>query len=768
MRSVLFSCSLFMVLSTVNAQIPVGQWRTHLSYSQGICVEPASNRIYCLTEGGLFCYNLSDNSMTKLDKTKGLSDVTVNSIKYISDKDVLVIGYDNGNLDLIKGNQIINVSDIKQKPIIGKKAINSITYINHQVYLGCGFGIVLLDVDNAEITDSYFIGTNASNVDIHSITLSSDSIYASSTEGIYKASLNANLANFQNWSKILNIHNYNKSFSHVVYFSGALFAAYSSGTWNSDVVYINKNGSWNVYDTLIKNVSNMDISKGKLLITDFSKAYIIADAESPMQSFWEQDVSPADAKLDDNSCLWIADKNLGLVWRGVSDWKCNSVKPNGPAHIDCMRLACAENEVWVTRGGLTSSLNNQWKNCELYRFTSENWLNYSYLNENVFGNICDVCTVKINPTNSKQIYFGSFGGGLIEFNNGTFSVINETNSPLQNIFPGQPYNRVTGLDFDKDGNLWVINSEVQNNLTVRKANGDWKSFSLTNAMGGTKITDELYCSSNGIKWIIFPKGGGFFAFSDNGTIDNTSDDKMQKLQVTSSDGEVISNDIYCIKEDKDGLLWFGTANGLVYYSNSEQVFDNTGFYAQRIKLPNGIPGQANYLFESVTITALAIDGANRKWVGTLSGGVFLMSSDCTKEIYHFTIDNSPLLSNSIYDISIEPNTGEVFIATDKGVCSYRGTATEGLDYNHNVEVFPNPVKETYSGPICIRGLVKNAHVKITDIAGSLVFETQAEGGQANWDGKNAQGKRVCTGIYLVFSTNDDGSETFVTKMLFIN
>ncbi len=764
-------CLLFCIIPTYVffAQIPVGQWRTHLPYAQGLYVEPAANRIYCLTLGGLFYLNSTDNSISKLDKTNGLSDVTITAIKYIPDKDVLVIGYDNGNIDLIKGNQIINISDIKQKNIIGKKSINTISYLNQQVYLGCGFGIVLLNIDNEEILDSYFIGANAANVDVYSITLSPDTIYASSTEGIYKASLHSNLSNFQNWSKVMNIPAFNKFFSHIVYFSNTLFAVYNSTTWDADVIYKNTNGTWLPYDTAIKNVSNMCVSEGKLIISDYSHAFV-SENDSLSNIYGGLYANTMDAKFDNQGNIWIADNNLGLVWHKINtpDWLYENAKPDGPAHLDCMRLACSGNNVWITRGGLTSSLNNQWNACEIYRFNNEKWNTYSYPNTTSLANVFDVCTVKINPKNNKQVYFGSYGSGVIEWNNGTFTVYNDTNSPLQNIIAGGPYVRVTGLDFDKDGNLWIVNSEVQNNLTLRKTNGDWKSFSLISAMGGTKITSDICCASNGIKWIIMSKGGGFMAFSDNGTPDNTADDKAKLLQVLDSDGQTISNDVFCIKEDKDGLLWVGTSNGLVYYDNTESVFDNNTFYAQRIKLPNGIPGQANYLFESESITAIAIDGANRKWVGTISGGVFLMSSDFNKQWYHFTIENSPLLSNNIYDISIDPESGEVFFATDKGVCSYRSTATEGLEFNHHVEVFPNPVKENYAGIICIRGLVSNAHVKITDIAGNLIFETTAEGGQANWNGKNTQGNRVHTGVYLVFATNDDGSEACVSKLLFIN
>ena len=190
------------------SQIPIGTWRTHLSYNCAIDVAPANDVVYCLTTGGLFAFNLNDNSIRKLDKVNGLSDVTIKCIKYIKEKKSLVIGYENGNIDVIKNNRIFNISDIKQKPIIGNKSINCIEYYNGKTYLGTGFGIVVIDIDKYEVKETYIIGANATNVEVQDIAFSNEKIYAASTNGIYYAFLQGvNLANYQNWSKILNLSN---------------------------------------------------------------------------------------------------------------------------------------------------------------------------------------------------------------------------------------------------------------------------------------------------------------------------------------------------------------------------------------------------------------------------------------------------------------------------------------------------------------------------------------------------------------------------------
>ena len=167
------------------------------------------------------------------------------------------------------------------------------------------------------------------------------------------------------------------------------------------------------------------------------------------------------------------------------------------------------------------------------------------------------------------------------------------------------------------------------------------------------------------------------------------------------------------------------------------------------------------------ITTIKIDGANRKWVGTENSGLFLLSNGGLEKIHHFTTENSPILSNNIIDIAINHKIGEIFIATDKGMISYRSDATKGASTQNNTKVFPNPVTESYNGLIAISGLIENANVKITDIDGNLVYEGFANGGQATWDGKNKHGEKASSGVYLVFSCDVNGREKMVSKILLI-
>ncbi|PLX23695.1 MAG: hypothetical protein C0597_00650, partial [Marinilabiliales bacterium] len=463
----------------------------------------------------------------------------------------------------------------------------------------------------------------------------------------------------------------------------------------------------------------------------------------------------------DNNLYYIADRGQGLIVYSSSNTEV--ILPNAPYFANAYSIESDNNRVLVAAGALTPNWGNFFVDGAVFSFENERWqsiVNYS---------AADYVSVILDPYNSNHFYTGAWGKGIFEYRD---NILEENftgeNSSLQTVITGENYYRVKGMAFDSENNLWATNSSVENPVSVKKAGSSgieaWKSFNFNEQISNI-IVGDIIVTNNNQKWIVLPLGNGLFVFDDNGTIDDENDDLTKKMSVVDENGKVISNNVYSIAEDLDGNIWVGTDLGIVVYYFPENVFESSLFYAQRIILTIGDVTQ--YLLNSETITSIAIDGANRKWLGTQSSGVYLVSKDGTEEINHFTEENSPLLSNKIYDIGINHETGEVFFATDKGLISYRGTATMGSDEFRDVYVYPNPVRENYDGDVTIRGLVSDVNVKITDISGNIVFETTAEGGQATWDGKNFSGQRVSTGVYLVFCSNDDGSKTHITKLLFI-
>jgi ligand-binding sensor domain-containing protein len=414
--------------------------------------------------------------------------------------------------------------------------------------------------------------------------------------------------------------------------------------------------------------------------------------------------------------------------------------------------------------GFSSYINNKWNSLSVYKEDHDPLLDSIY----------DFVDVKINPSNPSQVYIATWQKGLVKYENNQMTIYNAGigNSSIgENYYwPGRYF--VSNLSYDAYGNLWMTNPLSQRPLSVLKKDGKWKSFAIPDLSSNFYKVDKLVATSWGDIWITNINSSNLYVYSYKGTLDAESDDDKDPFSLSNlvNEGNALtaSNVVYCITEDRDGNLWVGTDAGPVVISNGRYFSDNSAS-AYKIKVAlNTEDNSAVFLLESERINCIAVDGANRKWLGTQNSGVYLVSADGINQIKHFTAENSPLFTNTVIDIKINSNTGEVFFATDRGMISYRSDATKGSDEFGDVYVFPNPVREDYTGDIAITNLITDAIVKITDISGNLVYQTRAKGGQATWDGKNLRGMRVNTGVYLVFCSNDDGTKTFVTKLLFIH
>jgi len=752
----------------VYSQTKVGTWREHLPFSHAICVAEAENKIFCASEAGLFLYNKSDNSIETLTKIKGLSDNLISTINYSNNFNTLIVAYSNGNIDLVSDYSIYNISDIKRKDLSGSKKINSILFIDNYAYLGCDFGVVVLDVDKKEIKDTYFIGEGGASVKIFDMTYDGTYLYAATEIGIYQADINSsNLLNYQNWHRFTNLPIYDKSFNTITFFNNKIFANYSAEQTDSDTIYVYNGTSWNYFDTTITTTNALDNYYDNLIVVENWHVDVFNQANERIRHFSTPESKHA--IIDKDDILWIADYQEGLI-QNEESWHKLVICPNGPIDTKVFDMVCVNENLWVASGGRTGIGGNVYNTAKAYSFIEEKWTSFTEKTIPEIADIRDIVNVAISPNNTNKVFLGTWGYGIIEFNNNAFTKIyneDNTDNALQNISNLTPhaYVRIAGMAFDNNNNLWITNSSVQNPIAVRKANGDWLNYNFQNQISNIVI-GNIIITQNDDKWVVLPRGKGLFVFNTNNTIDNFSDDRYKKISLLNDKGKVIANEIYSIAEDLDGEIWVGTDMGVVVFYNPQNILSNNSYYATQPIIE--VNGNAQYLLSTETVSAIAVDGANRKWFGTQNGGVFLVSEDGEKQILNFNVDNSPLPSNNITSISINQNTGEVFFGTSSGIVSYKSTATKGNKDYSGVYVYPNPVKPNYDGLITIKGLVADVNVKITDISGNLVYETNANGGEAVWNGRNFSGNKVHTGVYIVFCTNEDGSQSFITKLLFVN
>ncbi len=784
------NCTFFLLLLSFLiggdgiCQLAIGQWRDHLSYKKGISITQSESMIYCATESGIFQLEKYDYSIDRLSKISGLSDVGVNTLRYNFYNSTLLIAYKNANVDLIKNNIIYNIPDIKRTIITAKKTINNIHFRNQLAYLACGFGIVVLDMDKKEIKDTYYIGNNSGYINVRDITSDANYLYAATDSGVYRASWSSsNLADFNSWNKLAGIPK--GSYNSIIIFNGNVYTNYSSAIGNNDTIYAYNDTNWYkpIADSEYNNVrlSKMEVYNNELVVA-FNSNVDFFDANGirlrrihggVVTPFHE--IQPRQAIVDNGSpsTTWIAD-NVNGVTKNYNIWRMAYFLPNGPNASIVYDMKFADEDLWVTPGDRGATWIGTYNYAEAYKFSKENWASVTGTVRGgtfiipALDSMRDVVSIAIDPADKEHIYLGTLGNGVVEIKNGALvNIWNKSNSALQSRADAAVnWIGIFGMTYDQTGNLWITNCYANNPLVVRKSDGTWQSFNFNILnLGNAPTVGQIIINQYNQKWMVLPRGVGILVFDENGTW-ATSDDKKKFLTSGSGKGNLPSNEVVCLAEDNDGAIWVGTDKGIAVFFCPDQVFSSSGCEAQQIFIEQD--GNTQILLETEIVTAIAVDGANRKWIGTQNSGVYLMSADGTKQIQHFTVDNSPILSNEIRSIAINPKTGEVFFGTVDGIISYRNDATAGLTDFTDVYVFPNPVQPGYDGPIAITGLIENAIVKITDISGTLVYQTKALGGQAIWYGKNFKGEKVRSGVYMAFCSNEDGSKTYIAKILLVN
>ena len=727
----------FMPFYLQAQDMPIGSWKSLLSYKNPSYIAEAENKIYCVASGSLFYINKSDNTINRLSKTTGLSDIGVKKIGHSKELNVTIIIYENCNIDILRNEEIINIPDIKRKDIAGAKSINNITLKNEIAYLSSSFGLILIDLDKIEVKDTYGISYNEAQ-SINGCAISGDSILVATNSGLYYANSNSLfLSDFNNWELLENDY---ENYDNVISTSTGFYADTDSSTLN--ICYSN--------NTLIKiKINSLEIH-----------------TEEDGGSFFELTNEKFDfikhALIDENGILWVADSANGLLKFINYDYQ-ESYMPESPKENRIFSLEFSNNRLYVCHGGHVNFGTFWNKNGVSMKDNFDYWRNYDYYELNNARDIVSSASL------ANKTYFASYYNGIVELEDNEvverYSWWN-TNNGLDTIPYWQEDNKmaISDLTFDKSGNLWGLLSGVENPLFVKTAQNEWHKFSISSTQ--TYLFDEMLIDDYNQKWGIIGRDNGVFVYNDNNTIENLDDDEYVFLNTNVGDGNLPSMNVLCFANDLDGRIWVGTDKGVAVFYNPASIFSGYNFDAQKILITEGDYGQ--YLLSEETVTCIAIDGANRKWIGTEKSGVFLLSSEGEEEILHFTKENSPLFSNNIVDITINNNNGEVFIATENGLLSYRSDATKGASLQGEAFVFPNPVTSKHLGPIAISGLITNASVKITDVSGNLIFETTANGGQAVWNGKNKTGKRASSGVYLVLSTDISGKETIVSKILFVN
>lgn len=768
---VLCATALLLLKGVFAQNVPIGSWHSHLPYNGTYVLADAGDKIYCGNEISVFSYSPEDNSFDRLSTAAGFSEVGIRDLQYDIPSKTLVITYTNSNVDFVFEQDIYNYPFIKESAINGDKNVYHASFSGDTIILSCGFGVVLFDIEKRESPATiFFTDADAANMKVNATTTLNEFIYAASTGGLYAISTSdVNMQDFSHWDlksgsdglpsgEVKQVANFN----HTLYAQVADTIYQYDGTswmpwlyeenWHTNSISVDEQAM--VVTQVFGINSPADSSRIITLLADGTITDLTNDVDL---------LFPSEATLGDDGELWIADLYRGLLAYDGAQFK--SYLPNGPGTSDVTDMKSAGNVLYVAPGEINASWNYQYNHAGFFAYDYGFWNTLNQYGFGILDSVYDFITVDVDKKNN-VVYMGSFGGGLVAYDRSTGVMQLYKQGYLENAVGDPGSYRVGGLAVDSSSNLWISNFGSIDPIAVRKADGTWAHFNpgltadVFNQLGQIAI-DEF-----NTKWIQLPRGNGILVFNEQGTIDDQSDDLIKVLGAGAGNGNLHTNYINCIAVDKQSEIWVGTSEGITIFYNPSEVYTGTTAGDATQPLVN-LGGYYEQLLRNDIVNTIAVDGANRKWVGTNSGA-FLISADGTEQLLYFNSDNSPLISNTVLNIEIDGTTGDVYFGTDKGIISYRYTATEGVGEITSVKAFPNPVREDYTGSIAISGLTADAEVRITDMAGRTIYQTIALGGQAVWDGNGYDGKRAATGVYMVYASNEDGSETAVSKILVIS
>lgn len=755
---------LFLLIAvSLQAQQAIGTWKPYMAYQNSKLVTEAPNKVFAVYDNSLLSFSPDDNEVKLYSKSDGLNDVGIVQLGYNKETGSLVIIYQNANIDIFTNNGVYNLPYIKNNTFLQNKTIYNLEFEGNLAYISTGFGIVVVNLKDKTIKDTYTL-----NKICYSVCTFKGYIYAATAEGIYRAPLSSNLKDKNNWKKypLSNTSIIERDVRKLLIFNDYItFHQTGNGVYyidNNNITKLITNGRFKQI-TLLNN---------QLTLLGSSSITYLTSVDPSTKVVLNGIGGSSISQLNSKNKYWIACGTNGLtgIERDSSEYQITTpgIKVNSPKRDLAFSLTYAQNKLLVTGGGAWVDFYGN--PGTLMVLENGSWYNFDEekIAQQVGINTCKEFMYSIvDPKDPNHYFVSSWGNGLYEFqDNIAINLFTNKNSTLAGAGSSTSTSfRVGGMAFDADNNLYVLNAETQRVLNVFSKDRQWSNYLNTDIAGIAYPKDILITSKTKQKWVDFPRRSDqacLFVFDDSNLTDNiiTDNQSAYKVALTDKSGSPISGGTYRgMAEDLDGNIWVGTDNGPVYFNQVKDVTKALNSCIKPLIPKNDGTDAADYLLGGQTITAIAVDGGNRKWIGTSGSGIFLVSPSGDEVYENFTAENSPLLSNTINSIAIKNETGEVFIATDKGLISYMGDAITGKPDYSDVYAFPNPVRPQYDDQVTVTGLMANSTVKITDLNGNLMTQGKSAGGQFSWDCRNRKGEIVSSGIYLVLSSTFSNSAT---------
>ena len=750
------------------------KWEDFFSYANVKDFFKEDHLIYALADNAMFVYNEDSGETSKLSSIHGLSGGKTSALHYSRKFDRLVIGYENGLIEVIDNQGKITTSpEITNFSQLGEKRINHIYEYDNKLYMATSFAIIVYDIEKLEFGDTYFIGFGSSDLEIHQISIHKGVIYAATEEGLYIADIGGtNLLDFKNWTKVAS-----GSFPHTLVFNNQVFAS------TSNELFRIQGTTLNAVKTFSEQIKGIKCSKNSMAIALAKKAVILNNNLEVMKQIITTSTTNflLNNAFEENGYIYLGTVSNGIL-KTSEGTTFQEIHPEGPMFNDIFSMDVHNHNLWVVYGGYNETYTPSGSRKGYSHFNGQRWKNYPF--DSNFP-IADLVSVNIDRNDENSVFISSFGditgseintplsGGLLSIQNSQIqNFYNHLNSPLEDIVEtnlDRVTIRVSGSAFDSHGNLWMTNIGGSKKLKKLSPDGKWEGFNIESIINFNKFgMNEIKVDKFNNLWI-GTRDNGLLIFNENGK-------KKSVLTTEVNKGSLPSNNVRAVGIDQNNRIWIGTSVGLVVFRNASGVFDNYLNNAEPvIILEEGTPKK---LLGDQTINSIEIDGGNNKWFGTETGGVLYTNSTGETTLASFNTNNSPLPSNKIATIKVDHITGKVYFATNKGMVVYKSGVVPFGESLNEVYTYPNPALRKHD-IITIDGrngthLPEGTNVKILDVAGNLVFETTVVeglhlgGGRVTWNKRNLAGNKVASGIYIVLLSNKDNTETATTKIAIIN
>jgi hypothetical protein len=710
--------------------IPMGTWRTHISFNSVHSISLSSNKVYAASANGVMVFDQTGNSLSTITKLDGLSTTGITQVAVDQPRQQVLISYSDGDLDILTTDEIINFDRLKNSTTVtGSKKINHIAVNGNFAYLATDYGLVVFDLIQLEVKETWRdLGPTGDKIKIYQTTFFNDSIFLATEQGVLAGDMDDNLLDFNNWRRF-DTGAFNGDIQSITLFNSKVYAAI-----NGSGIHRYENGIWTL-ESFLPGLTYLNITAGatRMFVTEGVSLHEVSTTGVATLITSAKIVKPVIAFEDAGGKLWVGDRRNGLVSDKTGIFE--SYVSDGPSFSGGLRLKhdAASNNLFAVSGGYTSGFSAKLNKEYLNKFSAGNWeQETSYADQ-------DLTDIEVS---GNRMFLSSFGKGIQVIENSNIIFTDEITSPT-----------ITSLSISAAG-TWTTNYGAVQSLKLLKNDNTWESFSFP-AIAASRYVTELAVDYLGNVWMILnpANGGGILVFDKEAN-------KTAYLTEVAGSGGLPSKSVYSIAIDRDGQVWVGTASGAAYFPDPSRVF-SAGINAVKPFFEN------RFLLRDEKVTAIEVDGGNRKWMGT-ERGVWLFNPFGETQVYNFNAANSPLLSDKIVDMEISSQSGEVFFITDAGIVSFRSDATASDAAFRNVKIFPNPVTAEFNGLVGISGLASDAFVKITDVSGKLIWQSQANGGTATWNVRDYNGRRAATGMYLVFSTTVDGSESVVGKIAVVD